>query len=71
MGWDQVLKGRLSKEWEKNHDKHAKHNREADKKMNRSKWTINVIDEMWHWFLKEWQDRKDKMHGVDEIAKAQ
>ena len=46
----------MSKEWEKNYDQCAKHNRDADKKMNQLKWTINAIDKTWKWFLNEWQE---------------
>ena len=61
----------MSKEWEKNYDQCAKHNRDADKKMNGLKWTIDTINKTWKWFLNEWQERNEKMHGVDEIARAQ
>ena len=54
MGWEQMLKGRMSKEWDKNYDKCAKNNRDADEKMNGLKWTINIIDKTWKWFLNEW-----------------
>ena len=30
-----------------------------------------MIDKTWKWFLNEWQERNKKMHGVDEIARAQ
>ena len=50
----------MSKEWEKNYDKHARNNRDADKKMNGLKLTINITDETWKWFLNEWQERNEK-----------
>ena len=47
IGWDQILKGRMSNEWEKKCDQHAKHDQDADKKMNGLKSTINTIDKTW------------------------
>ena len=69
--WDQTSKGRMSEEWEKNYDKHARINKDADKNVSGLKWTINIIDETWKWFLNEWQERNDKMHGEDKITRAQ
>jgi len=71
IGWEQMLKGRMSKEWEKNCDKCARINKDADKNVSGLKWTINIIDETWKWFLNEWQERNDKMHGEDKITRAQ
>ena len=71
IGWEQMLKGRMSEEWEKNYDKHARINKDADKSVNGLKWTINIINETWKWFLNKWQERNNKMHGVDKITRAQ
>ena len=71
VGWEQMLKGRMSKEWEKNYDKCARINKDADENVNGLKWTINIIDETWKWFLNKWQERNDKMHGEDKITRAQ
>ena len=71
IGWEQTSKGRMSEEWEKNYDKCARINKDADENVNGLKWTINIIDKTWKWFLNKWQERNDKMHGVDEITRSQ
>ena len=70
VGWDQILKGRMSDEWQISCNKH-KCNTNATNKIDGLMWTTNIIHETWQWFLKEWMDRNEKMHGINAIAKAQ
>ena len=71
IGWDQALKGRMSEQWQISFDKCKWSTKNVANKIDGLTWSIDTIHEMCQWFLKEWMDRNEKMHGTDAIAKAQ
>ena len=71
IGWNQLLKGRMSKEWEVNCNAHKRRTNNVNNEINGLQWSVNIVHETWAWFLKEWLDRNKKIHGADMIAKAQ
>ena len=63
MGWDQLLKGRISEWLEISVNKKSKHKQDTNNKHNGLQLCV------WKWFLQEWKDRNEATHGVDAIAK--
>ena len=59
----------MGKEWERNCDTHKRRTNNADNKIDGLQWSVNIVHKMWTWFVKEWFDRNEKMHGADIVAK--
>ena len=68
-GWENLMKGRMSEEWEKSHNWFERNDNDPNNEMDGSQWCVRMTHEMWQWFLQEWFDRNKKMHGADAVAK--
>jgi hypothetical protein len=68
IGWDQLLKGRLSVHWAT-----AQHARmdTSDPKKNGTSWAAEVADFILTKWLELWKSRNDDRHGVDTVTSEQ
>ena len=69
IGWHQLLRGRLSQQWQLAQDRFLGNN--ATERTNGQTWTTTVIDFIFtHWF-KLWELRNGDRHGRDSQTRAQ
>jgi hypothetical protein len=69
IGWDQLLKGRLSWKWNQIQQHHL--GTAATKKDNGLTWATTIIDVIYKQFWILWELRNTDRHGRDAITKAQ
>jgi hypothetical protein len=67
IGWDQLLKGMISKEW-------IQYQREAmgesaTKRKNGSTWATEIISTIFDQWLELWKLRNEDRHGKDRITR--
>ena len=68
IGWDQLLKGRLSNQWSQMQQAHLGI---FDKKQNGMTWATDVIQLTLENWLEVWNIRNGDRHGRDTLTKAQ
>ena len=68
IGWDHVLRGRLSEEWSQHMQAHIGPH---DPKKNGQTWATTVIQTILTGWLDLWQLRNGDRHGRDKTTKAQ
>ena len=68
IGWKEVLKGRLSREWSKAQQRHLG---AFDRKKNGQTWATDIAQLLLEGWLELWQLRNDDRHGRDVQTKAQ
>jgi hypothetical protein len=61
IGWNQLLLGRISIEWEKTY------NRQTNT-TNGQKWTSEIIRQLWKYHETRWNERCNKIHSEDETT---
>ena len=68
IGWDQILKGRLSKHWGRAQSLYYAHNPETRGNLGFSGtlWAAATVQSLLKFSLALWNDRCDSLHGVDE-----
>ena len=65
LGWEQALRGRLSKKW--GEAQHSYYNeRYETSHMTGEAWTTKVITALWEYALAIWKERNEAYHGADE-----
>jgi len=69
IGWDQLLKGRLSVEWQAHHQQHL--GPRATKKKNGLSWSISLASHILQQWYTLWELRNQDEHGRDAATKAQ
>lgn len=64
LGWEQALRGRLSKKWGEAQDQYYK-DRFPNNLHTGSTWTTKVISALWEYSKDIWMERNAAYHGVD------
>lgn len=64
LGWEQALRGRLSRKWGKAQDQYYK-DRFPNNLHTGSTWTTKVISALWEYSKDIWMERNAAYHGVD------
>jgi hypothetical protein len=65
LGWEQALRGRLSKKWGEAQNAYYTERYETSH-MTGDAWTTKVITALWDYSLAIWQERNEAYHGADE-----
>ena len=65
LGWEQALRGRLSKKWGEAQDQYYK-DRYPDQLQTGDTWTTRVITALWDYSKDIWMKRNSAYHGVDD-----
>ena len=65
LGWEQALRGRLSKKWGEAQDQYYK-DRYPDQLQTGDTWTTRVITALWDYSKDIWMERNSAYHGVDD-----
>jgi hypothetical protein len=66
LGWEQALRGQLSKRWGEAQDQYYK-DRFPEQHNTGNTWTTKVINTLWDYAKKAiWQERNFAYHGVDD-----
>ncbi|CAB9507303.1 expressed unknown protein [Seminavis robusta] len=71
IGWDQLLKGRLSKQWAQRQDQHLKECNLKTHRKNGQTWLTGIIQELLNQWFELWEARNHDRHGKDAQTKAQ
>jgi hypothetical protein len=70
IGWQHLLKGRFSKQWNQIQTKHIADDPDLDpEKQSGERWMKRVINHIWTNLWKVWLIRNDDLHGRDKFEK--
>jgi len=69
LGWNQILQGRMTKEWGKFHEQTLGQN--TSHKNNGTTWTTAIIDYLFGQWLTVWKQRNEDRHGREQHTKNQ
>jgi len=61
IGWDQVLSGRIAKQWERQ----EVHKTKDISRVSSNRWTRKIIRLSWDYGLEIWKTRNEMVHGND------
>jgi hypothetical protein len=65
IGWDELIRGRMSKQWGRIMEKHFRRT-QAPKRHNRIAWEQTIVKCMWRLFEATWIARNELEHGANE-----
>jgi hypothetical protein len=70
IGWDNFLRGRLSKEWKRLQMDYLKeHPHHQDNHEAGNKWVNTIIRTLWNQWFEMWKDRNKDRHGRDTTTR--
>ena len=70
IGWNNFLKGRLSKQWLHIQEDHLVGTQQRTNKINGETWAVAIIHTMWKHWLELWESRNEDRHGKDQATRS-
>jgi hypothetical protein len=65
LGWEQALRGRLSKRWGEAQDQYYK-DRQHTEHLTGNIWMTRIIHALWEYSKAIWMERNAAYHGADD-----
>ena len=71
IGWNQAIRGRISRQWGLANPKYCKSRGLAEEEFWAEQWTINLVSTLWQYGVDFWRATKQYLYGDTDKQQAE